>query len=149
MQAIKTQWNSAFTRRQFLRTSSSALAGATLVSALPIERRAFAAGSDVLKIALVGCGKRGAGAADQALSTTCNAKLVAMADVLPEHLEARLSDIKSKHSDKVDVPADHQFTDFDGYKKAIGLADVVILATSPGFRPLHFEEAVRQSKHVF
>ena len=50
---------------------------------------------------------------------------------------------------KVDVPPDRQFTDFDGYKKAIALADVVILATSPGFRPMHFEEAVRQGKHVF
>jgi myo-inositol 2-dehydrogenase/D-chiro-inositol 1-dehydrogenase len=47
------------------------------------------------------------------------------------------------------VPQEHQFTDFDGYKKAIALADVVILATSPGFRPIHFEEAVRQGKHAF
>src|SRR4029077_12325983 len=59
------------------------------------------------------------------------------------------NDLKTNHGDKVDVPPDHQFTDFDGYKKAIALADVVILATSPGFRPIHFEEAVRQGKHVF
>src|ERR1041385_8835538 len=134
--------STSLNRREFLRAGSSALVGASLVSALPIERSVHAAANDVLKLALVGCGKRGAGAADQALSTACNTKLVAMADVLPDHLADRLSDLKGKHGDKIIVPPDHQYTDFDGYKKAIALADVVILATSPGFRPVHFEEAV-------
>jgi myo-inositol 2-dehydrogenase / D-chiro-inositol 1-dehydrogenase len=138
---------SGLSRRQFL--GSSALVGAALLSGLPVERSAHAAGSDLLRIALVGCGGRGSGAADQALKTSGNTKLVAMADVLPEKLEKGLASLQTQHPDKVDVPPDHRFTDFDGYKKACALADVVILATSPGFRPMHFEEAVRQGKHVF
>src|SRR5882724_5825405 len=141
--------NSTISRRNFLQTGSSALIGAALASELSIERSAHAAGSDLLKIALVGCGGRGSGAAGQALSTEGNVKLVAMADLLPEHLEKSLVSLKTAHPDKVEVPAEHQFNDFDGYKKAIALADVAILATSPGFRPLHFEEAVRQGKNVF
>jgi myo-inositol 2-dehydrogenase/D-chiro-inositol 1-dehydrogenase len=139
----------ALTRRQFLHTGSSALVGAALVSALPIERSAHAASSDLIKIALVGCGGRGTGAADQALTTPGETKLVAMADLQPEKLAGSMASLKEKHADKIDVPPDRQFTDFDGYQKAIALADVVILATSPGFRPIHFEEAVRQGKHVF
>jgi len=141
--------DAALSRRQFLHAGSSALVGAALITTLPIERGAHAASTDLLKIALVGCGGRGTGAADQALTTPGETKLVAMADLQPEKLATSLGSLKEKHSDKIDVPSDHQFTDFDGYQKAIALADVVILATSPGFRPIHFEEAVRQGKHVF
>jgi myo-inositol 2-dehydrogenase/D-chiro-inositol 1-dehydrogenase len=139
----------ALSRRQFLNNGSAAIAGAAFLGSLPIERSAFAAGTDVLKIALVGCGGRGSGAASQALSTAGETKLVAMADLQPEQLQKGLNSLTETHRATVDVPPDRQFTDFDGYKKAIALADVVILATSPGFRPLHFEEAVRQGKHVF
>ena len=134
------------TRRDFLKNSSAALAGTALLGALP---SVHAAGGDLLKIALVGCGGRGSGAASQALSTDGPVKLIALADLQPEQLEKSLSNLKTAHNDKVEVPKENQFTDFDGYKKAIALADVVILATSPGFRPVHFEEAVRQGKHVF
>ena len=149
MNITSTESDSSLTRRQFLKTGSSALAGATLLGALPLDRTAHAAGSDLLKIALVGCGGRGSGAAAQALKAAGNAKLVAMADVLPEMLEKGLASLRTQHPQQIDVPPDRQFTDFDGYKKAIAVADVVILATSPGFRPMHFEEAVRQGKHVF
>src|SRR5258706_6750005 len=128
-------------RRQFLQSGSTALAGASLVSALPIERSVDAAGNDVLKIALVVCGGRGSGAADEALTTTGNTRLVALADLQPDKLQHSLTTLKTKHGEKVDVLADHQLTDFDGFKKAIALADVAILATSPGFRPAHFEHA--------
>ena len=136
-----------FTRREFLKNSSAALAGTALLSALPAA--VHAAGSDLLKIALVGCGGRGSGAASNALSTNGPIKLVAVADLQPAQLEKSLANLKTAHSEKVEVPPENQFTDFDGYKKAIALADVVILATSPGFRPVHFQEAVRQGKHVF
>src|ERR1035438_7191092 len=95
------------------------------------------------------CGGRGTRAARPGLSTAGATKLVALADVRPEQLEKGLKALKGKHEDQVAVPPEHQFTDFDGYQKAIALADVVILASSPGFRPIHFEEAVRQGKHVF
>src|SRR6266545_2325049 len=74
------------TRRDFLKTST-AIAGGTLLGGLTLERSAFAAGSDTLKIALIGCGGRGSGAADQALSTSGGVKLVAMADVFEDHLQ--------------------------------------------------------------
>jgi predicted dehydrogenase len=98
---------------------------------------------------LVGCGGRGSGAADQALSTEGPLKLVAMADVFKDHLEGSLKSLSEKHKDRVDVPPEHRFIGFDGYKQAIALADVVILATPPGFRPMTFEEAVKQGKHIF
>jgi len=137
------------TRRDFLKKTSSAVAGGTLLGGLTLERSAFAAGSDTLRIALIGCGGRGSGAADQALSTSGGVKLVAMADVFEDHLQGSLGNLKKQHADRVEVPKEHQFIGFDAYKQAIALADVVVLATPPGFRPIHFEEAVKQGKNIF
>ena len=125
-----------FTRRDFLKSTSTAALGATLVGGL--AGKAFARNDDTLKLALVGCGGRGSGAAGQALSTSGNVKLVAVADAFGDRLESSLGNIKKQFGDKVDVAPEHQFVGFDGYKQAIGLADVVILATPPGFRPIHF-----------
>src|SRR5690349_20415637 len=129
---------SPISRRHFLTTTSTAIVGGSLLASLAPERSAFASSSDTLKIALVGCGGRGTGAANQALSTPGSTKLVALADVRPEQLEKCLNTLKTRKTDQVDVPPERQFTDFEGYKKAIALADIVILATSPGFRPIHF-----------
>jgi myo-inositol 2-dehydrogenase / D-chiro-inositol 1-dehydrogenase len=140
----------ALSRRSFLSHTTKTVAGAAALSSLPIERFAHAASpGETLKIALVGAGGRGKGAANQALSTGESVKLVAIADVHADRLKAGVKELGDKHNHKVEVPEDHQFLDFDGYKKAIALADVVILATPPGFRPMQFEEAVRQGKHVF
>lgn len=135
-------------RRRFLRTTSTAVGGA-LVAGLAVERAAHAAGDDKLRVALIGCGGRGTGAAKQALSTNANLKLVAMGDAFRDRMDSSLNELKGKHSAKVDVSEDHKFIGFDAYKQAIATADVVILATPPGFRPIHFEEAVKQGKHVF
>ena len=86
--------NSAVTRRQFLKPAPRPWRG-PLLGALPLGRSAHAAGSDLLKIALVGCGGRGSGAADQALKTAGSTKLVAMADVLPDKLEKSLASLQS------------------------------------------------------
>jgi myo-inositol 2-dehydrogenase / D-chiro-inositol 1-dehydrogenase len=107
-----------------------------------------AEGAEVLRLAVVGCGGRGSGAADQALSVG-GVKLVAMADAFENRLQSSLQNLQSRHQGMVDVPPDRQFVGFEGYKQAIGLADVVILAAPPGFRPMHFEEAVRQGRHIF
>jgi predicted dehydrogenase len=134
-------------RRDFLK------AGALLTGGLLLDQFAFAAGhssvDDTIKIALIGCGDRGTGAAFQALSTKSNLKLVAMADAFQDRMDQSYKLLSDKFKDKVDVPADRRFTGFDAYKKAIALADVVLLATPPGFRPMHFEEAVDKGKHVF
>jgi predicted dehydrogenase len=114
----------------------------------------------VIKVALIGCGGRGTGAAMQALLTKQNVKLVAMADAFRDRLDdcyktlnsddlSDWSGAKGNIKAKIDVPEERKFVGFDAYQKAIPLADVVILATPPGFRPIHFEEAVKQNKHVF
>lgn len=111
----------------------------------------FSGADDVIKIALIGCGGRGTGAAVQALSTTQNVQLVAMADAFADRIASSLSNINEAlegKANRVNV-GENKFVGFDGYKQAIALADVVILTTPPGFRPIHFEEAIRQNKHVF
>ncbi len=142
-------FRSQISRRGFLRATATAAAGASVLSSPAWGQGVFAAGGGALKIALIGCGGRGTGAAAQALSTAGATELVAMADVLPDRLEASLNALKAQKSRQVKVPPERQWTDFDGYPKAIAAADVVILAAPPGFRPLHFAEAVRQGKHVF
>jgi predicted dehydrogenase len=141
-----------FSRRGFLRTTSGAMAGGALLGALAPERFAHAAsGTDEIKIALVGCGGRGSGAANQALSTYAlgPVKLVAMADVHEDQLKGSLSNLEKTHGARVDVPAERQFLGFDAFQKAIATCDVAILATPPGFRPMMFEEAVKQGKNIF
>ena len=140
------------TRRSFIRHTSAGVAGGALLGALAPERFAHAAsGTDELKIALVGCGGRGSGAANQALSTYAQGpvKLVAMADVHEDNLNNSLKNLQNQHGARVDVPKERQFVGFDGYKQAIDTADVVILSTPPGFRPMQFEAAVKAGKHVF
>ncbi len=137
------------TRRAFLANSSVALLGGAVLPTFAAAAPAPAAGAEPLKIALIGCGKRGSGAANQALTTSGQVKLVAMADVAAEQISSSLQVLQQKQGAKVEVSAAHQFTGFDGYKEAIALCDVAILTAPPGFRPLHFEEAVRQGKHVF
>jgi predicted dehydrogenase len=140
-----------FNRRTFLKKGSAAMAGGALIGSLSAERFAHAASSDELKIALIGCGGRGGGAADQALSTyqIGPVKLVAMADVHEDRLEGTLKNLTTKHAERIDVPKERRFLGFDAYEKAIALADVVILATPPGFRPMQFEAAVKAGKNIF
>ncbi len=125
-----------------------------------LSAKAHIDGDDSIKVALVGCGGRGTGAAMQALLTKENVKLVAMADAFRDRIDSAYATLTSDDisdwsgaegniKDRVQVPEEHKFTGFDGYKKAISLADVVILTTPPGFRPIHFEEAVKQGKHIF
>jgi myo-inositol 2-dehydrogenase / D-chiro-inositol 1-dehydrogenase len=137
-------------RRGFLRGSATIIGG-TLLGALPIEASAYVGGNDTLKVALIGCGSRGAGAAVNALKTKGNVKLVAMADAFRDKLDETFDNISKIPELKglVNVPEKHKFVGFDAYKHAIALADVVLLSTPPAFRPLHFEEAVKAGKHVF
>lgn len=134
-------------RRSFIRSTALLAGGALLVNPLA---RAYATGSDVIKIAIVGCGGRGTGALFQALSTKYNVKLVAMGDVFRDHMDkCYTAAFKKFGADKIQVPEEHKFIGFDAYIHAIALADVVLLTTPPGFRPIHFEEAVKQNKHIF
>lgn len=146
-------------RRDFVK-QSSLLAGGLLAAPVLSKANYFSGSDDTIKIALIGCGGRGTGAAMQALLTKQNVKLVAMADAFRDRLDScyktlnsdDLSDwsgVKGNVKAKIDVPEERKFVGFDAYLKAIPLADVVILTTPPGFRPIHFEEAVKQSKQIF
>lgn len=137
------------TRREFLDSSSRA-AAISLAMTLPSGRSvSAAAGESQLKIGLVGCGGRGAGAANQALTADDGITLHAMCDVNREVMNKAEQILSKGKPGRVDVPEERRYADFEGYKRVIADCDVVILATSPGFRPLHFEEAVAQGKHVF
>ncbi len=138
-------------RRNFVKNSSF-LAGGILAAPLLSRTNFFSGSGDVIKVALIGCGGRGTGAAVQALSTKQNVQLVAMADAFKDRLDDSYKNILDALEDKknrVQVKEENKFTGFDAYKKAIALADVVILTTPPGFRPIHFEEAVNQGKQIF
>ncbi|TXI35015.1 MAG: Gfo/Idh/MocA family oxidoreductase [Niabella sp.] len=141
-------------RRKFVK-NSSILAGGLLATPLFSQANYFSGSKDVIKIALIGCGGRGTGATIQALSTKQNVQLVAMADAFRDRVDSSLKAIKNSLDEagidqsKISITEDKIFSGFDAYKKAIPLADVVILTTPPGFRPIHFEEAIKQNKHVF
>ena len=104
-----------------------------------------------LKLAVVGCGGRGTGAAVQALRADKDVELVAMADAFQDRLDNSLKSIKEELDGEINinVKQKNKFVGFDAFKKAIDISDVVILASPPGFRPLHFEYAINNEKHVF
>ncbi|MDR2284595.1 MAG: Gfo/Idh/MocA family oxidoreductase [Sphingobacterium sp.] len=137
----------SFNRRDFLK-STSIIAGSTIIASSPLSS-VFAAGTDVIRVAVVGCGGRGTGAAVDALESGQQIKIVAMADAFSDNLEKAYTNLSKKYADKLDVPESRRYVGFDAYKAAIKDADVVILATPPGFRPMHFEEAIKAGKHVF
>ena len=140
----------ASSRREFLKTTTTAAVGMTMATGLSIAQSAHAAGSDTIKIALVGCGGRGTGAAVNAMNTKANVKLVAMADAFRDSLDASLTNLRKECGDRIDVPEKRQFIGMDAYEKAIACnVDVVLLCSPPGFRPMHFEDAVKAGRHVF
>ena len=137
-------------RREFLRTSGGAASAA--VASTMVARAAYAGENNTIKIALVGCGGRGTGAASQALSTSGPTKLWAMADVFPQRLKGSLNTLSRKHAKQIDAPTERQFIGLDAYKQAIdslGPGDVVLLTTPPAFRPIHLEYAVEKGVNVF
>lgn len=102
-----------------------------------------------LKIGLIGCGGRGTGAAEQALSADPNVVLWAVGDAFPEAIKSSLGGLQ-KFGAKLDVPAERQFSGLDCYQKVIESGvDVVLLAAPPGFRPQHLRAAIEAGKHVF
>jgi predicted dehydrogenase len=141
------------TRRDFIKNSSTVVGAATataLSTGLTVPL-VHAAGSSTIKVGLVGCGGRGTGAAGQALKADSGVKLVAMADAFADRLEDSLSELKESSTvgARVDVPKDHQYTGFDGYKHVIDQVDLVILTTPPHFRPLHLAYVVEKGVNAF
>jgi predicted dehydrogenase len=149
---MNTSEKSNVSRREFIKTTGkiaavSALAGVSIP-------HVHAASSDLIQVALIGCGGRGTGAAANALATNKLGpiKLVAMADIFEDRLKSSYNSIKKQMSDFVDVPPDRQFLGFDAYKKAMDClkpGDVAILTTPPAFRWVHFAYALQKGLNVF
>jgi myo-inositol 2-dehydrogenase / D-chiro-inositol 1-dehydrogenase len=136
------------TRRDFLRTTSAVMVGGTLASAASVTG-AWAAGSDEIRVGVIGCGGRGTGAVGNVLDAAPGVRLVAAGDLFPDRLAQSLVNLK-KYGDKVALPADRQFTGWDAFEKVIATdANYIILATPPAFRPMHLKAAIEAGKNVF
>jgi myo-inositol 2-dehydrogenase / D-chiro-inositol 1-dehydrogenase len=140
--------NSKFTsRRTFLKGATAAAAGLTLTG---IARTAHAAGSDKIKVALIGCGGRGSGAIENCLDADPAIHLVAVADAFDRPANDLARNLTRKRADRVDIPSDRIFVGLDAYQKAIDCGiDMIVTATPPGFRPLIYNAAIKAGKHVF
>jgi predicted dehydrogenase len=147
------QNDSSPSRRDFLKVSGAALVGGALVpvaAALP-NFAVHQQGSSVLKVGLLGCGGRGTGAAQQALAADPATELVAMGDVFGDMLENSLQSLKADKDvgARVKVDDGHKFVGLDAYKHVIAASDVVLLCTTPAFRPLHLRACIEAGKHTF
>lgn len=139
------------TRREFIKTSA-AVVSAVAASHLPIAQAAPNGSDRTIKIALVGCGGRGTGAAGNALATAGPTNLWALADVFENRLNTSLNSLSPRFTSQIYVPPERRFVGLDAYRRAmdsLDAGDVVILGTPPAFRPIHFEYAIEKGLHVF
>ena len=137
----------ALSRRDLLKAVSAVSAGAVLMP----SSRAFAGGSDKIRVAMVGCGSRGTGDALNCLAADPAVEMVAMADLFQDKLDSSLSRMKKGFPDRVKVTPETRFLGFDAYKKVMAMdeVDVVMLLTPPGFRPPTVRAAVEAGKHIY
>ena len=142
----------SLSRREFLKDTGKITVAASALSAGFIPN-VYAAENNTIQVALVGCGGRGAGAASNAMSVKNGPiKLVALADVFEERIKRTYDNLKEIHPEQVDVPQERKFIGFDAYKNAMDClkpGDVVILATPPAFRWVHFTYAIEKGINVF
>ncbi len=141
------------TRRRFVKRTTAAAAGLS-VGLMASGNFAYAAGSDTLRIGLIGCGNRGTGAANDCVRSAPGIELVAMGDLFEDRLDQSRKILEEELSKEggtaYRVDDDHAFVGFDAYKRVIESdVDVVLLATPPAFRPQHLRAAIEAGKHVF
>jgi myo-inositol 2-dehydrogenase/D-chiro-inositol 1-dehydrogenase len=134
------------TRRDFLKASTG-VASASVLGALNIG--AYAGGSDIIRVGMIGCGGRNTGAATQALTADKGARLTAMCDIFMDRVKRQREEIRKVRGDQVVADDDHLFAGFDGYKHVIESADMVVIANAAKFHPLHAFSAIQAGKHVF
>ena len=133
------------TRRTFLKTSLAAGVGT-----LAASHWVHAAGDDIIRVGLVGCGGRGCGAAVNAMNADPNVHLVAMADVFEDKVQGGCKRLKEAKPDQAKVDDEHCFSGFDGYKKVLESdIDVILIATSSRFHPAYLRAGIEAGKHVF
>jgi predicted dehydrogenase len=148
MKQQETNEGSTLSRRDLIRGAAAAGLG---LAALGQLRPGYAQGSDMLKVGVIGFGGRGTGAALDILAADPGVEIVAASDIFADRLEAGLKKVMdSPHKDRIKIPADRQFTGWDNHEKLLATdIDIVILATTPHFRPMMIEAAVKAGKHVF
>jgi predicted dehydrogenase len=135
------------TRRTFIKSAS--VAAGALAAAQASIPGAWAAGSDEIRIGLIGAGGRGTGAVQNAIKSSKGVRLVAMAELFPDRLAESRSNLK-KLGPAAIIPDDRAFTGLDGYKSVLQSdANYIILATPPGFRPEHLKASIEAGKHIF
>lgn len=135
-----------FSRREFIKAS----AAVSLAAMAPGVKNAFAAGSDRVRVGLIGCGGRGTHDTTKCLSSAENVELAAIGDIFKDRVDGCLRNLKRRLGEKVKVTEDSCFGGFDAYKKVLGCdVDMVILTTPPHWRPQHLKAAIEAGKHVF
>jgi len=139
--------NTSISRRDFVKTAAAAAFAAAVPARFPV----FAAGSDAIRVGVIGCGGRGTGAAIDCLTAAPGVEIVALGDLVPDRVESALARLTQEFPGRVKVPATRCFTGFDNYQHVCALPDVnlIVTAAPPGFRPLHLKAAVEAGKHVF
>ena len=139
---------SDLSRRDFIRTSAATAATATI---LANGNFAYAAAGDTIRVALIGCGGRGTGAlTDNMNSGEKGLEVVALGDVFKDRVDGCYNYAKGAFKERCKVTPETCFSGFDAYKKVLATnVDLVILATPPGFRPIHFAAAIEAGKNVF
>ncbi len=137
---------SSVSRRDFVK----AAAAVPIAASLP-EFGVFAAGSDMIRVGVIGCGGRGTGAAIDCLNAAPGVEVVALGDLVPDRIESSLARLTKEFPDRVKVLPDRRFTGFDNYLNVCACQDVnlIVMAAPPGFRPPHLKAAIEAGKHVF
>lgn len=147
----QSEANVEASRRDFLKAGATAGIAGSLLGTFAASSQVYAAGDDIIRVGLIGCGGRGTGAANQALHADPKARLVAVGDAFAEQIEPSLKILRGekKVAAQVVVDDDHKFSGLESYRHVIDACDVVLLASPPGFRPEHLAYAVEKGKHIF
>jgi predicted dehydrogenase len=155
--ADKQSTGAETSRRDFLK--ATAVAGTAVATNLSLLGNVHAGGNDEIRVGLIGCGARGKGAAENVLHSAPGVRIIAIGDVFEEkRLKcqkalkefAATNEVVKKHGNSVDLPDERCFVGLNAYERVIDSGvNYVILATPPGFRPLHIEAAVAAGKNVF
>lgn len=146
---IKPSQPPSSNRRNFLKATAALTGGAITVAARPVHGFHHSV-DDTLKVGLIGCGGRGTGAAVNAAHADPNVKITALCDAFDDRIQSSLKALQTELKDKCAVDSDHCFSGLDGYKKLMASdVDVVLLCSTPYFRPDHMEAAVKAKKHIF
>jgi predicted dehydrogenase len=144
---MKSLHETSVTRRDFVKTA----AAASIAAAFPAGFGVHAAGSDAIKVGVIGCGGRGTGAAIDCLTGVPGVEIVALGDLVSDRIESSLERLTKEFPDRVKVPVGRRFTGFENYKGVLSVPEVnlIITAAPPGFRPIHLKAAIEAGKHVF